>query len=320
VAEADSAVSTAAGVPARTIRGRRGRQLLVGLLLLAPALALLGLVFGYPLIRLVHLSTQDVITYDRTIGIGLDNFRYLWEDPEFQRSLANTGRLLLAVPILTVLAILVAAGLGERVRGWRVQRGLIFLLYVLPIPAVALALRQVLRGDGLLNGALDSTGLSFLAQDWLTSASLAIWTVLGVIVIKELGLGMLVFSARLSSVERELYEAAQLDGARWWRQLWHITLPQLREVTGFYVVLATVTMLSWVFAYVFVLTGGGPANSTSVLEIYLYRRMFGAGSGGQDIGSAAAVGVLLLVAIVTAFIVIAIGMLVVRGVRKARLA
>ena len=295
---------------------RRGRRIFTALILLSPALVILGLIFGYPIVKLVHLSTQDVITYNNTIGVGLDNFRYLKDDPEFVRSLGNTGRLLLAVPLLLFFAVLVAAALRERLPGWKFQRGLIFLLYVLPIPAVALALRQILRSDGLINEMFDSVGLSFLSQDWLTSTGLAIWTILGVIVIKELGLGMLVFSARLSSVDEELYEAARLDGARWWRQFWHITLPQLREVMGFYVVLATVTMLSWVFSYVFVLTGGGPANSTSVLEIFLYRRMFGAGSGGQDIGSAAAVGVLLLAAIIVTFTVVAVGRAVLKLARK----
>jgi ABC-type sugar transport system permease subunit len=280
---------------------RRATRLLTAAALLAPALALIGFVFGYPIVRLVELSTQDVITYERTIGVGLDNYRFLWDDPEFRRALGNSARLLLAVPLLVLLAIVVAAALRERWAGWRLQRGLIVLLYVLPIPAVALALRQVLRGDGLVNGALDSVGLSFLAQGWLASTSLALWTVLVVIVVKELGLGMLIFSARLSRVDGDLYDAARMDGAGWWRQLWHVTLPQVRDVAGFYVVIAAVTILSWVFAYVYVLTGGGPANSTSVLEIYLFRRMFGASSGGQDIGAAAAVGVLMLLAILLAF-------------------
>ena len=297
---------------------RRATRLLSALLLLAPALALLGIVFAYPIVRLFELSTQDVITYERTLGVGLDNYRFLWDDPDFRRSLANSARLLLAVPLLLALAVLVSAGLRERLRGWRLQSGLIVLLYVLPIPAFALALRQILRGDGLVNQALDTVGLSFLAQDWLASASLAIWTVLAIIVIKELGLGVLIFSARLNRVDDDLYEAARMDGARWWRQLWHVTLPQARDVMGFYVVIAAVTMLSWVFAYVYVLTGGGPANSTSILEIYLYRRMFGVASGGQDIGTAAAVGVLMLIAIVTAFALAAAARYAVLAVRRRR--
>ena len=299
---------------------RRATRLLSALLLLAPALALLGVVFAYPIVRLVELSTQDVITYERTLGVGLDNYRFLWDDPDFRQSLANSARLLLAVPLLLGLAILVAAGLRERLRGWRLQSGLIVLLYVLPIPAFALALRQILRGDGLVNQTLETVGLSFLAQEWLASASLAIWTVLAIIVIKELGLGVLIFSARLNRVDDDLYEAARMDGARWWRQLWHITLPQARDVMGFYVVIAAVTILSWVFAYVYVLTGGGPANSTSILEIYLYRRMFGVASGGQDIGTAAAVGVLMLIAIVAAFGLAAAARYTVLAVRRRRVA
>lgn len=291
-------------------------ELATALLLLAPALALLGFVFAYPMVRLVVLSTQDVVTFQTTFGVGLDNYRFVWEDPEFRRALGNSARLLLAIPLLLGLAVLVAAVLRERWGGWALQRALIALLYVLPIPAVALALRQVLRSDGLVNDALGAVGLSFLEQEWLASASLAIWTVLLVIVIKELGLGMLVFSARLSRVDGDLYQAARMDGAGWWGRFWHVTVPAVRDVAGFYVALVGVTMLSWVFAYVFVLTGGGPANSTNVLEIYLYRRMFGTGSGGQDIGAAAAVGVMMLVGIVVAFALAAVVRRVLRAARR----
>jgi len=300
--------------------GSRAKRGLTALLLLSPALALLGLVFGYPLVRLVELSTQDVVTYERTFGVGLDNYRTVWDDPEFHNSLANSGRLLLAVPLLAVLAVLVAAALRERWPGWQLQRGLIALLYVLPIPAFALAMRQVLRGDGLLNGTLDGIGLSFISQPWLSSAGIAIWSLLVLIVVKELGLGVLIFSARLDRVDEQLYQAARLDGARWWRQLWHVSLPQARDVAGLYVVLAAVTMLSWVFAYVYVLTGGGPANATSVLEIFLYRRMFGGGSGGQDIGIAAAVGVMMLVAVLAAFALGAAAAAIARTARRRRAA
>jgi ABC-type sugar transport system permease subunit len=298
--------------------GHRGLRVehATALLLLAPALALLGFVFAYPIVRLVALSTQDVVTFQSTFGVGLDNYRFVWDDPEFKRALGNSARLLLAIPLLLGLALLVAAALRERWGGWALQRSLIALLYVLPIPAVALALRQALRGDGLVNDVLGAVGLSFLAQQWLASASLAIWTVLVVIVIKELGLGMLIFSARLSRVDGDLYQAARMDGAGWWARFWHVTVPAARDVAGFYVALVGVTMLSWVFAYVFVLTGGGPANSTTVLEIYLYRRMFGTGSGGQDIGAAAAVGVLLLVAIVLAFALAGLGRWAWRSARR----
>ena len=91
-----------------------------------------------------------------------------------------------------------------------------------------------------------------------------------------------------------MYEAAALDGANWWQRLWYVSVPELRSVIEFYAVLEAITMLSWVFAYVYTMTGGGPANSTTVLEFFIYRKAFGIGAGGRQIGVAAAISVVML--------------------------
>jgi ABC-type sugar transport system permease subunit len=293
--------STALPMVRARARRRRARRItdrvLIPLGLLSPALALLAFIYGYPLVRLAQLSFERVITYQRTQPVGLDNYTFVVDDPAFRQALTNNLRLMIAVPVLVLASAVIASALREQWRGWRIQRSLGFLPYVLPIPAIGIAFSQILRSDGLLNGALDGAHLGFLAQDWIGSTHIAIWTVLAVVVWKELGFGSTLCLARLQMVDEELYEAARIDGAGFWRQLRHIGTPQLREVLGFYVVLETVTMLSWVFPYVFTLTGGGPAGTTSVAELYLYQAMFGYGSGGQDIGAAAAAGVLVLMGV-----------------------
>jgi ABC-type sugar transport system permease subunit len=291
------------------------RRVTSALAFFAPALFLLGFIYGYPLVRLVQLSTQEVITYRHTFDVGSANFHFVLDDPFFRSALYNNLRLMLAVPILVGLSVLVGSALREQWPGWRLHRGLIFLPYVLPIPAIGLTFSQILRKDGILNGALASLGLGWLRFDWIGSAQIALWTVLVVIVWKELGFGATISLARLQAVDQELYEAARLDGASWWRQLRHVSLPELRQVLVFYVVLEAVTMMSWIFAYVYTLTGGGPANSTTVVELYLYQTMFGVASGGQDIGAAAAVGVLLLGGLLTAFLLASLAGL---GIRRLR--
>jgi ABC-type sugar transport system permease subunit len=111
-----------------------------------------------------------------------------------------------------------------------------------------------------------------------------------VIIWKELGFGVILCVARLSGVDEQLFEAARVDGAGWWQVLRHVTVPQLVPALAFYAVVEFITMLSWVFAYVYVMTLGGPQNSTVVSEYYIYQAVF----QNNTIGVGAAAGVTLL--------------------------
>jgi ABC-type sugar transport system permease subunit len=258
-------------------------------LFVLPALAFVGATFGYPLVDLVRTS------FTTTAGTaGLKNFRDLLADPSFRLAVEHNAKLLLAVPILTVLAILLAILLFEGIRLWRVYRTLIFLPVTISIPVVGGIWGLMLEFNGGLNTILRSVRLDWLAQDWLGSTRFALWSVLVVIVWAQLGFGVVLFLARLLSISPELYEAARIDGANWWQLHRHVTLPQLRAITQFYVLLGTITMLSWVFSYVYVMTSGGPADATLVSELYIYRSAF----VYNQIGIASAAAVLLLAAVV----------------------
>ncbi|MBA2333113.1 MAG: sugar ABC transporter permease, partial [Actinobacteria bacterium] len=132
--------------------------------------------------------------------------------------------------------------------------------------------------------------LERLALDWLGDERLALWSVLFVIVWREVGFGIILFFARLIALDETQLEAAQIDGAGWFQRVRHIILPQLRGTIEFYAVVATITMLAGVFAYVFTLTSGGPGNATQVVEFYIYNQ----GVRNSLPGLAAAVAVLLL--------------------------
>jgi ABC-type sugar transport system permease subunit len=97
---------------------------------------------------------------------------------------------------------------------------------------------------------------------------------MGVIIWKEVGFGVILFLSRLLSVEEQLFEAAELDGANWFQKLIHITIPQLSTVIEFYTIFSIITVFSWVFTYVFATTDGGPNNSTFVMELYIYKIAF----------------------------------------------
>jgi ABC-type sugar transport system permease subunit len=258
-------------------------------LFLAPALAALLFVFAYPIARLVVLSFQRPSSGEM-LFVGLANYRSILKDDVFLMAVKNNLTLLICVPIMVVVALLLAIFLFERVRGWRFYRTTLFLPYLLPIAVIGLVFSYIFQLSGVLNEFLTAIGLERLALDWLGSTKLALPTLMFVIIWKEVGFGVVLFLARLMSVEEELFDAAKIDGANWWQLQWYVTVPQLAPVIEFFSVVSVITMLSWVFNYVYVMTGGGPGNSTMVTELYIYL----SGFRYNQMNLASAVSVLLL--------------------------
>jgi len=267
--------------------GGRRRLLRLGraepVLWIAPALAVIVFVFGYSMVALV----KTALKYEGSWTFG--NFDITWSDPAFRTALTHNMRLLLAVPVLVVVALLLSVILFEGLRGWRFHRWAVFLPYVLPIPVIGVIFGQLLQLNGLVNQLLRGVGLDALAQDWLGQPRWALWTMTVVIVWKELGFGVVLFLARLFAVPTEMFEAARIDGARFFRLHRYITVPQLATVIVFYVVVEAITMVSWVFNYVYVMTNGqgGPGDATQVTELYIYQTAFQYSS--PEVAAAAAV-------------------------------
>jgi ABC-type sugar transport system permease subunit len=251
---------------------------------IAPALAVVLFVFGYSMVELVRKAFEH-----KGKWVGIDNFRLVVTDPVFQTALEHNGRLLLAVPVLVLVALLLAVLLFETLRGWRFHRAAVFLPYILPIPVVAVIFGQILQLNGLLNEGLRAIGFGGIAFDWLGDPGWALWTMTGVIVWKELGFGVILFLARLFSLPADTFEAARIDGARFFRLHRYVTVPQLAGVIAFYVVVEAITMVSWVFNYVYVISQGtgGPGDATQVSELYIYQTAFQ--YSAPDLAAAAAV-------------------------------
>ena len=279
-----SAPGTAAAPPFVPHRRRVRLGRAEPLVWIAPALLVVLFVFGYSMVELVRQSLEH-----KGKWVGIDNFRLTLTDPTFQAALEHNARLLLAVPVLVLIALLLSVLLFEGLRGWRFHRAMVFLPYVLPIPVVAVIFGQILELNGLFNRALGAIGLGGLTVDWLGDPGWALWTMTGVIVWKELGLGVILFLARLLSLPAETFEAARIDGARFWRLHRYVTVPQLASVIGFYVVIEAITMVSWVFNYVYVISNGtgGPGDATQVTELYIYQSAFQ--YSATDLAAAAAV-------------------------------
>jgi raffinose/stachyose/melibiose transport system permease protein len=242
-------------------------------LFIAPALIAIAVVFFYPIVEVLRLSLYRVAGGKETF-LGLGNYVSLARDPVFVSAFAHNLALLVSVPIMLFMGLVLAVILFEGVFGWQVHRSILFMPYILSIPVVGIVFSYIFQLRGILNTLLRSAGLGFLAADWLGSTHFALWTVMFVVIWKEFGFGVVLFLARLMSVEEELFEAASLEGARWGQVLFRITIPQLATVIEFYVVINVITMLSWVFNYVFVMTSGGPGNATMVSELYIYLQGF----------------------------------------------
>ena len=236
-----------------------------------PLVALLAFVFGYPLVRIFEFSFKLV----RGINgpwIGFRNYELILGQGLFWESVRHNLFLLLAVPVMVAWSLLVSIMLYERVRGWKLYRVVLFAPYILAIPIIAVVMKKMFQFSGPVNEVLRWLGLEFLALDWIGSSDVALWTVMLLIIWRESALGIMLFLARLLSLDEALVEAAHLDGASWWQRARFVFLPQMKLVIEFYVVVSVITMLSSVFAYIYMMGGGrgGPGTSTMVLELYIF--------------------------------------------------
>lgn len=251
-----------------------GGSRLTPYLYVLPLAALLAFVFGYPVLRIFEFSFKMVRGVDGP-WIGWRNYQLVLGQPLFWEAVRHNLQLLLAVPLMVGGSLVVAVVLYERVAGWKLYRAVLFLPYILAVPIIAVVMKKMFQLDGPVNDLLRTIGLDFLALDWIGSSDVALWTVMLLIVWRESALGVILFLARLLSLDDSLLEAARLDGASWWQRLVYVIVPQMKVVIEFYLVVSVITILSSVFAYVYMIGGGrgGPGTSTTVVELYLFNAL-----------------------------------------------
>lgn len=266
---------------------------LIPYLYVLPLAALLGFVFGYPLLRIFEFSFKMVRGIDGP-WIGFRNYELILGHSLFWESVLHNLQLLLAIPVMVAISLIVAVLLSERVAGWKLYRIIVFVPFVLAIPIVAVVMKRMFQFSGPVNEMLRWMSLDFMALDWIGSSDVALWTVMILIIWRESALGIILFLARLLSLDDSVIEAAKIDGANWWQRLWHIILPQMRGVIEFFVVVSVITMLAAVFSYIYIMGGGrgGPGTSTEVVELYIFNALIRSSLPG--IASAASVMLFLV--------------------------
>lgn len=274
-------------------RAARRSNALAALVFLLPALIVFGYFSWGPIVRSVLLSFQRTNMATAARWVGLTNFRNLFEDPLLFTAAANTVwftvlALVIGFPVPLLLAVCMSS---MRARTAALSRVLVYLPVMLP-PVVAVLLWKWFYDpdSGLFNQVLHLVGLG--PFPWLQSSTWAMPSLVLESTWSGAGTAVLIYLAALSSVPRELYEAAQLDGASIPRRLWHVTLPQLRRVVLILLLLQVLGTLQ-VFTEPFVMTDGGPNDATVTVLFLIYRYAFVDG----DFGMAAGLSVLLAIAL-----------------------
>lgn len=242
-------------------------------LLILPALLGFLCFKAYPILAAMYISLTTGAGAARSF-VGLDNYIRLVNDPLFWTALWNTTLILVVqVPIMLLLALLLALGLNSsfvRLRGlWRLG---VFMPSLTGLVAYGVMFSVILSKDsGLLNWLLGFVGID--AINWLGSPFWARIAIVIALTWHYTGYTAVIYLAGLQSIAKELYEAAMVDGAGAVRRFWSITIPQLRPILLLTVVLSTIGTLQ-LFDEPFVLTGGGPDNSTLTISLYLYQNGF----------------------------------------------
>lgn len=265
---------------------------------LTPALILLGIFLIWPIAYLFYLSfTTGSFTSAGTRWVGVTNYLRLLLNPDFWQVLFNTVYFTIAT---VIPSLVIPLGLAVLLNRTLKLRGLLRSAYFLPsitsLVAAGLGFRWLFQTEGPVNALLNTIGIEPIP--WLGSTVWAMPVLIILSIWKQLGFNMVVFLAGLQAIPINRYEAAELDGADAWQQFWHITLPGLRPTLVFATITTAIFTLRS-FEQVYVITGGGPLNSTNVLVYYIYQEAFAQFDFGY---AAAAATVLLAVALVLVYL------------------
>lgn len=267
-----SSVSTPTVVATAIPRTRPRSDNLAGYLFIAPWLIGFLALTLIPMIASLYLSftSYDIFTSPR--WIGFDNFQAMWNDARYWKSVRATFYYVFtSVPLRLAFALGIAMLLNTGFSMLGLYRAIFYVPSIIGgSVAVALMWRRIFGPDGLLNAGLGFFGVEGL--NWLGNPSTGIWTLI-ILAIWQFGSPMLIFLAGLKQIPQELYEAASIDGAGGWRKFVRITLPLLSPVILFNLVMQIISGFM-VFTQAFVVTGGGPLDTTRFYSLYLYDQAF----------------------------------------------
>lgn len=264
-----------------------------GILFALPVVVLEFLLLAVPLGQAVYYSFTrwDGIT---SSWVGLGNYQRLFADPNFWRVILNNLILLAAVPLAILIPLLVAYLLNEHVLGWRFFRSAYFLPTAISWVVIGMVAIRVFALEGILNTILAGLGLG-VQTDFLSGEYSAMLAVAITFIWSVFGTNTIIFITGMATLDREVYEAARVDGASAFTTFRKITIPMLMRFVQFAFILTLITAFTALFSLIFIMTGGGPGFGSTTLEFYVYQQGFKVGSFGY----AAAIGIVLFAVVFT---------------------
>ena len=288
----------------------RLRPLIAPALFIAPAALALILTMAAPMADAVLLSLERWDGMTPPTWVGFSNYLNLIHDATFFRALWHTAYFTVCTVILqTVLPLLIASLLNSGIRGSTAFRTLYFMPVIISLTISGLLWAMLFEPNfGAVNSLLRAIGLGDFAPLWLAGVDTVMPSVIIVSVWQSLGFYLVIFFAALQGVPKELYEAAELDGAKAWSRFLHVSVPTIWPMILIVIVLNTINGIK-VFDQIWVMTAGGPDYASATLGTYLYTIAFGAmGASNSRLGYATAIAiVILLLSIVVSIIQIRLG-------------
>lgn len=269
---------------------KRNKDALWAVLFLAPAVIGLCTFTLYPLLDSLFISFHQWDLFGDMKFVGFQNYVDFFQDATGRKVFINTVVFtLIAVPIQLVIAFFLAVALNQKIRGVRFFRGAYFMPAIASMVSISIVWQWLFNTDfGMVNYVIELLGGAKL--NWLTNPNLSLWTIIIVSCWKGLGYNMVIFLAGLQGIPATYYEAAELDGCTGLARLARITFPLLKPTT-LYVSITCVINSMQVFDQVMIITGGGPARSSSVLVQYIYENAF----DYYNMGYASALGWILAI-------------------------
>ncbi|MBR1618764.1 sugar ABC transporter permease [bacterium] len=257
---------------------------------LLPAGIVLLIFFFLPFFQTIGLS---FFNYSHSIYspdfAGIKNYIEILHNPVFYKVMWNTILyLVVAVPILAIFPLFLAVLINQKIRGITLYKILIYLPVIVSIVVAAIAFKWLYAQDGILNYFIQLLHLNKIG--WLTDPKYAIYSVIIVTIWKGIGYYMMIYLASLMSVPKELYEACDIDGANFWQKHLTVTIPHLMPTIALVTTISSISAMK-IFAEIYVMTKGGPLDSTKTIVYYIYEKAF----ENLDLGYASAMAVILLI-------------------------
>ena len=258
---------------------------------LFPALLILAVSSFWPVLQAIYLSFTDYDIIGAPNFIGLKNYEQLWRDQLFWKVLFNTLiYMVVVVPSLVILPLFLAILVNQKLRGIQFFRAAYYVPVIVSVVVAGIAWKWIYAENGLLN--YFTSIFTSVKIPWLTNSSTAIFAIIAVTIWKGLGYYMVIYLAGLQTIPKDLYEAAAIDGSDGWRKHLDITIPMLKPYIVLVTVISAIAAMK-VFEEVYVMSRGGPANSSKTVVYYLYEKGF----SSLEMGYASAIGVVLFLVV-----------------------